>query len=73
MGTERDFAWGAGCTVPCADDVLLSGMLETCMVLQINATPINSIKKSIQIFSLLSSRGFTIMHYFCLDLYSILS
>ena len=33
MGMERDFAWGDGCTVWCADDVLLSCPLEIRMVL----------------------------------------
>ena len=28
MGTERDFAWGDGHTMHCADDVLLSYTLE---------------------------------------------
>ena len=31
--TERDFAWGNGHTIKCADDVLLSYILETCIVL----------------------------------------
>ena len=39
---ERDFAWGNGHTMQCADDILLSCPLETCMVLQSNVTPINS-------------------------------
>ena len=42
---ERDFIWDDGRMVQHADDVLLSCTLETCMVLQINFTPINSIKK----------------------------
>ena len=45
IGTEKDFAWGDGCTIQCTDDVLLSCTLETCMVLRTNVTPINSIKK----------------------------
>ena len=43
MGPERDFALGDVCTLPWADDVLLSCTLETRMVLQTNVTPINSI------------------------------
>ena len=39
MGMERDFAWGNGCTMQWADDVLLSCTLETC---------INSIKNKIK-------------------------
>ena len=31
MGMERDFAWGNGCTMQGADDVLLSQTLETCI------------------------------------------
>ena len=31
-GDERDFAWGDGCTMQCADDTLLSCTLESCMV-----------------------------------------
>ena len=30
---ERDFAWGGGHMTQCADDVLLSCTLETCMIL----------------------------------------
>ena len=45
MGTERDFDGADGCTMQCADDVLLSCTLDTCMSLQTNVTPINSIKK----------------------------
>ena len=45
MGTERDFAWGNGCMTQREDDVLLSGTLETCMVLLTSVTPIHSIKK----------------------------
>ena len=40
MGTERDLTLG--------DNVLLSCTLETCMVLQTNVTPINSIKNKIE-------------------------
>ena len=43
-GIERNFAWSDGRTMQCADDVLLSCGLGTCMVLQISVTPINSIK-----------------------------
>ena len=32
MGTKRDFAWGDGSTMQCVDGVLLSSLLETCMV-----------------------------------------
>lgn len=42
LGAERDFAWGSGFTVQCAY-ILLSCILETCMVLCTNAIPINSI------------------------------
>ena len=45
MGMERDFTLGDGGTMLCADDVLLSCTLETCMVLLTNITPINSTKK----------------------------
>ena len=44
MATERDFACGDGRVILCADNVLLSSTLETCMVLQTSVTPINSIK-----------------------------
>ena len=44
MGMKRDFAWGYGHMLKCADDVLLSCTPETYMVLQTNVTPINSIK-----------------------------
>ena len=48
MRTERDFAWGLGCTMQCADAVMLSCALETCMFFLINVTSINSIlKKSV--------------------------
>ena len=43
MGTEREFVWGDRCMMQCADDVLLSCKLETCIVLWTNITPINSI------------------------------
>ena len=33
MRTERDFAWGDGHIVPCAEDVLLTYTFETCGVL----------------------------------------
>ena len=33
METEKDFAWGDGCMMQCADGVLLSCTLEICMVL----------------------------------------
>ena len=36
---ERDVALGNECTMKCADDVLVSCTLETCMVLQTNVTP----------------------------------
>ena len=42
METEGDFAWGGGCTMPCADGVLLSRAVETYMVLWTSATPMNS-------------------------------
>ena len=45
MGMERDLTLGGEHTMQCADDVLLSCTLETCMVLLTNVTPINSIKK----------------------------
>ena len=45
MGIEKDFAWSNGCMMKCADDVLLSCILETCMVLWTNVTPVNSIFK----------------------------
>ena len=45
METERDFAWGERHIILCADDVLLSCTLETCMVLLTNVAPINSIKR----------------------------
>lgn len=32
MGMERDFTLGDGRTMQCADDVLVSFILETCMV-----------------------------------------
>ena len=31
--TERHFVWGEGCTIQCADGVVLSCTLETCTVL----------------------------------------
>ena len=43
VGIERDFAWGDGHMIQCADDVLLSYTFETCLVLHTNVTPINSI------------------------------
>ena len=33
MGTERDFVWGNGHMMQCADDVLLSCTLKTCLIL----------------------------------------
>ena len=47
---ERDCTLGDGdgCTMQCVDNVLLSCTLETCMVLQTNVTPINSIKNKIE-------------------------
>ena len=33
IGIERDFAWADGNMMQCADDVLLSCTLKTCMVL----------------------------------------
>lgn len=42
MGTKRDFAWGGGHTMKCADDVLLSCTLQTCLLSQTNVIPINS-------------------------------
>lgn len=42
---QKKTALGNGRLMPCADDVLLSCTLETHMVLQTNATPIQSIKK----------------------------
>ena len=41
MGMETDFTVSDGCTMHCADDVLLSCTLETCMVLLPNVTPKN--------------------------------
>ena len=40
---QKETALGDVCTLPWADDVLLSCTLETRMVLQTNVTPINSI------------------------------
>ena len=40
----KETAQGDGCTMQCADDVLLSCTLETCVVFQTNVTPIKSIK-----------------------------
>ena len=45
MEMERDFAWDDGHTLQCANNVLLSYTLETCMVLLTNLIPTNSIKK----------------------------
>ena len=44
MGAERDFAWGSESMMQYADDILFSCTLETCMVLQTNVAPINSIQ-----------------------------
>ena len=33
MWIERNFTWGGGCMMQCADNVFLSCTLETCMVL----------------------------------------
>ena len=48
MEMERDFALGEvnGRTMQCADDVLFTCTLETCMGLSTNVTPINSVKKT---------------------------
>ena len=46
MGMGRDFIWDDGRMVQHSDDVLLSCTLETCMILQTNVTPINSISKN---------------------------
>ena len=35
--------WGNGCKIQSADDVLMNGTLENCVVLQVNATPVNLI------------------------------
>ena len=40
----RDLTLDGECTIQCADNVLLSYILETCVVLLTNVTPINSIK-----------------------------
>ena len=40
---DRDFAWGGRRAMQCVDDVLLSGTLESYMILWTNVTPINSI------------------------------
>lgn len=39
MGTQRGLFWAGERTLQCADDVLLSYILETCMILSTNATP----------------------------------
>lgn len=39
--TERDFVWGDGCRMHYAEDVLLSCILKTFIVVIINDTPIN--------------------------------
>lgn len=44
MGTERDFVWGGECMIQDAGDILLSWTLETHMILQTNATPMNSMQ-----------------------------
>lgn len=49
MAMERDFVWGDRCTMQCADDVLLSFIPETCMVLQTSLTPINLINNHKQL------------------------
>ena len=46
MGTERDLIWGSERTMQCADDVLLTCTLETCMLLLTSVTLINSIKNT---------------------------
>ena len=51
MRMERDFVLGNGRTMQCADDVLLSCTLETCMVLLTNVAPINSIKRINKLFN----------------------
>ena len=56
IGMERD--WGAGCTMQCADNVLLSCTLKTCMVLWNNVNPINLILKSSTIRTIYWSTGF---------------
>ena len=45
-GGQKETAWGTGHMTQCANDVLLNCTLETCVVLQTNVTPINSIKSS---------------------------
>ena len=40
---EKDFAWDDGHMKQCGDDVVLSRILETCLVLQTSVNPINSI------------------------------
>lgn len=44
MRMKRHFAWSDEHTMQCLDDVALSCTFETCMVLWISATSINSIK-----------------------------
>ena len=46
MGMERGLTLGGECEKQYADNILLNCILETCMVLLTNVTPINSIKKS---------------------------
>ena len=46
MGMERDFAVGNGHLTQCADGMLLSCTIETCIILQTNITPINSVKNA---------------------------
>lgn len=45
---ERDLILGGDCTMQCADDVVFSCTLSTCMVLLINVMPINSIKNKVK-------------------------
>ena len=42
---HKEMTLGGECTMQCAGDMLSSCTLETCMVLLINDTQINSVKK----------------------------
>ena len=58
-GMERDFVWGDGNLLQCADGVLLSCILETCMVLLTNVILINSILKRTIIIILVDKSVYT--------------
>ena len=47
MEKERDFAWDSGHTMHCADDGFLSCAFETFLVLRIDISPINLVKRAI--------------------------